>query len=433
MKTTKALSIIFFLFVIFTCKSQITITANGGEFKDLITWRNGFLGMIEIQKGPIMSMSRLFQYFDNSGRLIWNTKIDTYSYSNHLICNKESNEIYIINKPNNKTILFNIIQIDINGKLKEQQITYTDKFQALIPIAKKLNAVYYESYNEGIIAILTADDRKYHVIKINNDLTTEYQEVDFEYNKKSFENKQVSKPKFVLNNDMFCLLQSKINGTTLSTKTIKLSFEHFNVIDSSVNNINLKNYNFSSKFHNLNLEHTSIVYNDINHTYTEAKRGSLYAMPSLGSFIDFKIINNELKAFCCISKDNKPGLLTFNFETNGETNDIEHENEIINEVNIDNVFYNYYYIKDKEIVFISELNKSFDDVITSLLNEDAKTYKTVSTHNSLILFLTGQEKLSIKTDNTFNCLILNDEYYNFTYTGKMNGLGNYNKAIITKL
>lgn len=111
--------------------AQTELTSDGGSFEDIIPWGEGYLGIVQTQAYAVMPKYRQFQYFDLSGKLLWNQKVTPFNFNNESLCHPESEYAYYVNMPYNKTAvtektskteLLNLYQIDKSGKLVEKGI-----------------------------------------------------------------------------------------------------------------------------------------------------------------------------------------------------------------------------------------------------------------------------------------------------------------------
>jgi hypothetical protein len=443
MKSNKSLSIVFFLFFIFTSNSQLNITADGGSFEKITPWGEGFLGIVQTQAYAIMPKYRQYQYFDNNGKMIWNTKVDPFNFFNKYICNNESEYAYLLNFPfgktalaekTSKTELINIYQIDRKGKLIEKAIKFDDKLKVLEPIAKKLNIDFVGAYKDGIIAVFSLDDLKYYVVKIDNNFNVEFQSIDCEWDKKLFENKQISRPKLILGKEEFCFIQTKLNGSILTSKIITLPFDNFSNTITTINHSDFNGYVVQSN-KGFELVNTIQSIDQVNHSYLKSNT----YMPTLGSFLIYTLKNDELKLYCRFKnfKDpkkkiiDKEGYISFNIEINGEENNSEINTPLLFEGNLKEVTETnaYHVLNTGEFLSIYSPYKGKTSVQSSL--ERSQTYSENTKYdNAFGMFISENFKENEKTE--FSYLIQNgDKYYGVSFDGVRNSLGNYKTAIIT--
>lgn len=439
MQLKKTISLFFIFLLGFNGNSQNIVKAEGGSFEDFVSWGNGFLGIVQTQLYAVIPNYRHFQYFDENGKLLWNTKIEPDNFNNKYICNSNSDYAYFINKPTGKkakNTLFTIYQIDKEGKVNEKAINYSENITALLPFSKNLNTIYLGAYKDGFIAVLSNDEFKYHIIKINSKLVAEYQAIDIEWDNKLFESNQLSKPKFVLGDDMFCIIQSKLKENELTSKTYKLAYDNFNNLSNSIHHFNIKGYDLYAYGCISDEVYEKSKFNDQNLSYAKTKGGKTTVHPSLGLYLNFCLTENGLKLFCSYknlksgseSIIEKSGVISFDLQLNGEENNGEIESEYLSEN--DKSKLSYYVKKNGECVIISYLESACSVKIN---DGDGVSYRKDLPNNvALCLFLKDED--DTKFTGEFNYVLKsNDTYYLIKFDGMKNSYGNSKDVIINKL
>jgi hypothetical protein len=429
---------ILILSVFFQINSQITLKAGEGAFEEIISWESGFLGIVQTQGSLTLPKFRHFQYFDINGKLLWNTKVDPKSaLFNTAVCNKNANYAYYINKPSNKTEFLNIYQIDKKGTLVEKAINYVGELKKFEPIAKKISIDYYGAYKDGIVVVFSNDDIEYNIVKINNNFEIQIQTFTCESNNKLFKENKLSKPVFILGEDNFYVIQTKLNENMLSTVTYSLPYEDLNKQTKSINNLNITDYNIT-QIRNVFDENLLKEKDFVDRTYDKNIGGRMYMMPSLEHYISFLETKDGLKAHC-ISKLYKNGdkkevekteLLIFNLELNGDNNEIETENEILFDLQ-KSIFTELSLTTEKEYLLL--FRKEILGAYYIETEEGVKVDLQASiSEKALALFLSNKlvGNLPKRCDKI---LKIDDQYFEVQFDGAINYFGKFKNAIITNI
>ena len=314
--------------------AQIELKADGGSFEDLTPWNEGYLGVVQTQAYAVIPKFRQFQYFDKSGEMKWNEKITPFNFNNVSICNPEAEYAYFINMPfgktaalekTSKTEFLNIHQIDQSGKVIEKSITYTNELKPLAGYLKDMSKCYIGATKDGFVIVVTNDNLKYHVVRVDSKLNTSYQAIDLEWNEKLFNEGKLSKPKFVLGATNFTIIQLKLVDNKIETTMKTMKLENISTLQTTVNHISFDGYSLFSK-NGYEIEYSFDERQFIDHTREEWKGNTIYYIPTLGSFLEFVYLDDQLKSYAYFKNVTpntktveKEGFVLYNLNTTEET------------------------------------------------------------------------------------------------------------------
>lgn len=427
-----------------TLFSQIELNAKGGTFEHVTPWNDGYLGVIQTQIIAVQPKYRNFQYFDSSGKLIWDKRVDPYNYGGTTFCNGDSEYAYMIDKLFEKSYSFNkpqspnflaIYQIDKKGNVVEKTLPYTGEFEKYAKKSDVLSLCYVRATNKGeLILVLTEDNKKYHLLKFDTSLNMKYSSIDFLYNKDLINNRKLSPIQFATNDQTLTLIQSSIEDDVFMTTMKSISVEDFDSFTVVENEIELNNYSLiklENDFHEVNLSEKSFISYI---QYVEAGQ-VFYEYPTLAAAFNFEYTDEGLKM-----------IARFKNMKGGSTQEVLKEGYLIiglNPMNDENITSldehllpgqskktNDFYCKmlsDTKFIFVKQQNGGAIELQTSS-GEKLNLTKGFSIGDALMYYSNGATKA--KSDKVMEVVYTNGKFIGIKYTGKSNSSGNKPKAII---
>ncbi len=437
--SNKLLNLILFLFIsVLSSFSQVNIKADNGCFEKFAPWGDGFLGVVETQTIAVIPKYRKFQYFDKSGKLIWDTKVDPYNFSGGSIWNEESNYSYYLNFPFDKVALtgktskedfLNIYRLDNKGKLESKTIKFTDKLSSLNEKISELTVSYYCATKNHLLVVIQKGDSKFYIIKIDEDFSYDVSEFDIKWDKNLYNKVQLGLPKFYTNNNEFFCIQPSLLNSTIKFDVQSIDFENFSEINKSEFNVNFEGYNLSSK--NQLIEANNTFDNTLlSYSIVTSKGNTTYYSPSLSQYFNIKFdqkgemyilsyYSNE------INKTVNDGYLVFKKSNQDEDLDpiLDLKFKNIEKFKSEN---HLYFNNENDYILGFQVDKKTSSVLSS--TGKTKTYNTINIVEMMNNYLL-KDKFSLDEEIN-NVFINNNSIRGFKYSGKPNALYHFGKVIV---
>lgn len=439
----KSIFFILFIFATGSLNAQVEVKADGGSFEEFFPWGDGYLGIVQTQMYAFAPKYRQYQYFDQSGKMLWNEKITPFNFNNKNVCHNESEYAYFVNMPfsktavtekTSKTELLNLYQVDKSGKVVTKAITYTSELKPVAAFQKDIDACYLGAYKDGIVFVATNDNKKFHVVKIDHAFMVSYQAVDFDWDEKLWETNLLSKVKFVLDEKGFSLIQMKHSGSQLVTTIKTIDLATFSDVKVVTNNLNISGYTLNSKSGH-NIEYSTKERELTTHSRTAWKGNVLVYYPTLGSFTDFVATKNGLR-MSAYFKNTKQGTNTellkegyLVYEISRDENvDIDPANEFVFKSDQNGSKEHVFYVMhDGEFVFISKQSRTSVELKTSTGEEKSfdGQMSFADVFLSYISKQTQKKKEAIDIVST-----VGESYIGIDFEGVENSFGSTKRATI---
>lgn len=438
---------LFILFIsLFTPQSsqaQVSVKAKGGSFEDLVPWGEGYIGIVQTQMYAVAPKYRQFQYFSSAGELEWNVKVTPFNFNNAGLINNDADYAYYINMPfsktamvekTSKTELLNIYRIDRSGNLVEKPITYTGDLKPMAAIAKKIYACYLGAYKDGIIFVGTADNLKYHVVRIDNDFNVTYHPVEFEWDEKVWEKNGISKVKYVLGENEFSMIQMKLEGSDLVTTIKTFDLKDFSDPKKVTNTVSFSGYNlYSDSGSDIDYSADESVWTS--YERTKWKGDNLYIYPTLGAFTNYEYSDNGLKMYAYYkniksgtkNQVEKEGFVTYDLDNSADadiepTSDFDFDSEKYGSKS-----HAFHMTPDGQFIFITQQSKS-NTILKTSDGDEMKFDEKLSFAEVYLSYVTGETRT--KSDAVDVISIVGNKYVGIDFDGITNSFGNTPKAVI---
>lgn len=434
----------FNFFLLCFSQSQVELKANGGSFEDLIPWNDGYLGVVQTQAYAVIPKYRQYQYFNSEGKMEWNQKITPFNFNNVSVCNNDSDYAYFINMPfsktaflekTSKTELLNVHRIDREGNISEKAISYTGALSSLKDYFKNLKTHYVAALKDGFIMVFSNDNKKFHIVRVNENFDVNYTNVDFEWDEKRWEKTELSKIKFVVNEKEISLIQIEkaSSGLTMDIKTFNL--DNLSDMKERTSSIDFSGYTLKSKAgQSSDLLYSAEENTMISYEKTGWRGDYYYTIPTLGAFLNFVSTQEGLKVFTYFknlkegtkNEVEKEGFLVFDVSIS-ETERKEMVEFVFLSDDDGSTQHRFHVFENGESVYISRQSKK-NIIVKSSKGEEVTFDENLTFAEAFLSYLSGVQRT--KSDAVDVISYSNGKYYGIDFDGVTNSLGNSKKAVI---
>jgi len=244
----KTLNTLTFLAITF-CNSffsQKDLAIPNTRIDGISQWGNGTI-VCNFPNSSVLPKSRTFNYFDETGKMLWEKEIKPFNYTNKFIASKESKYAYFVNLSFLKTAAaessdhdspIRINRIDMQGNVKEMIISMS----SLSPLIKKdLNSLQFACISGDKLNLLfevknpiDKKSRSYALIQIDVDGKCKVQKMDnLTIKEENWSNVASSSPVYITNDSKNIIFMNtnryestlEFNITILDANTLKPSKE----------------------------------------------------------------------------------------------------------------------------------------------------------------------------------------------------------------
>lgn len=425
--------------------SQIELEADGGSFESLISWNEGYLGVVQTQAYAVVPKYRQFQYFNSKGEMAWNKKIVPFNFNNVSICHSDSDYSYFINMPFSKTAMLertskteflNVHQVNKEGKVIDKAISYSGALSPLKGYVKKLYQYYVVALKDGFVIVVSNDDEKYHIVRVHDNFEVDYASVDFEWDYKKWSKNELSKVKFVTGEDEISLIQieDQASGFSMNIKTFNL--DDFSEMKEVTNTVNLSGYNLRSKAG----QGLELLYSTREHVFSsyvnKVWRGDkLYIRPTLGSFVNFVSTKEGLKMYSYYrnikegtkKEVDKEGFLAYDINTSESEEGVKRGDFVFSSDEDGSSSHKFHVTEDGEFISISKQSKKVI-VINSSNGKEMTFDEKLTMAEAYFSYISGEKRS--KSDAVDVITFSRGKYYGINFDGISNSLGNTKRAIV---
>ena len=426
-------SLLLFLVIISSFSfSQTVFKAKGGSFEKFGAFGDGFLGLVQTQKVAVLPKSRKFQYFNKKGSMIWNVEVDPYNFQNTTVWSQESNYVFFLNssfekgalaESKSKSFLFTVYRIDKNGKVEEKKIKANDKLSVLTNNIKNLRTQYVGSTEKELIVILTDNESKFYVIKMDENFNCDLNVLNFDWDEKLYKENKAGQPIFTLNNNKLVIIRPYIEMGKLMLDKRLLSLSDFSNVNKSKVQLDISSHILSSKNR---VNYSNVTSEEFIGSYFRYTSNATIATLSKVFNVSFKD-NDELFISCYYKNENKDGYVVFNLSS------VE-DNEVI-QPNVDLVFtetfrskHKSFYIESEDNCFITYQVDKHNISVKNSVGAIKKYNKYEGVDYAITAYLLGQDIDPKKND--VHIVPSKSTFQMFIYGGRRNSLGKYNQVLL---
>ncbi|MDH4472391.1 MAG: hypothetical protein QE487_07265 [Fluviicola sp.] len=294
-----------------------------------------------------------------------------------------------------KTEFLTIHQIDRSGNVIEKSLTYTDELKPLADNLKDLNRSYIGSVKDGFVIVVSAAPTSYFVVRVDSKLNVTTQTIDVEWDESKFIDRKLSLPKFAINDDYFTIIQLKVVEDKIEATMNTMSLSDITNVTTTRNQLAFDDYAFHYNV-GTDVNYSISEKQFVEHMREDWKGNTIYNYTTLGSYLDFNYVGDQLKCYgyyknvnSSTEKVEKEGVLLYTLNPKEET--VVEPNPIaVNGDENGSLRLGYFWGKEDEFVAVS-LQRNYNFVLVSSLEEEKKIKGNVSTPQVFASFITGKE------------------------------------------